>query len=192
MIVTEASDSEDRLLVPLLRVRDREARERFATKYWAPLFRFVCRFVDPEDAEDVAQWTIMKVIESLPNGAYDDSKGALRNWIFQIARNRALSLLRQQREVCPIGDYSGSPRSDNTDFARAFWACVERLSPDKVELMMQRKVDKTRLGTIAGNQDWRPSTTSVRLSETKRELRKCLAEKGIIIKEKAKKKETGA
>ncbi|MCH2135585.1 MAG: sigma-70 family RNA polymerase sigma factor [Phycisphaerales bacterium] len=48
------------------------------------------------DAVDVAQETMLRVLEGCRDGAYDRSKGRLRSWILTIARHRIIDLHRRR------------------------------------------------------------------------------------------------
>jgi RNA polymerase sigma factor (sigma-70 family) len=71
-----------------------KAFEKLYRKYERPLYSFIYRFVGSrESAEDVFQQTWLKAIRALEN--YDE-RGKFGSWIFGIANNACLDLVRQK------------------------------------------------------------------------------------------------
>lgn len=77
-----------------------EARERafqeLVRRNAGPLTRWVsCVLRDPAQVEDVVQDTFLRVFEARER--YAPGKASFRTWLFRIARNRALDLVRQAK-----------------------------------------------------------------------------------------------
>ena len=71
-----------------------KAFEKLYRKYERPLYSFIYRFVGSrESAEDVFQQTWLKVIGALEN--YDE-RGKFGSWLFGIANNASLDLVRKK------------------------------------------------------------------------------------------------
>ena len=71
-----------------------KAFEKLYRKYERPLYSFIYRFVGSrESAEDVFQQTWLKVIGALEN--YEE-RGKFGSWLFGIANNASLDLVRQK------------------------------------------------------------------------------------------------
>jgi RNA polymerase sigma-70 factor (ECF subfamily) len=71
-----------------------KAFEKLYKKYERPLYSFIYRFVGSrESAEDVFQQTWLKVIGALEN--YDE-RGKFGSWLFGIANNASLDLVRKK------------------------------------------------------------------------------------------------
>ncbi|MEI6779102.1 MAG: sigma factor [Chloroflexales bacterium] len=66
--------------------------KRFAPLVYARALRLVG---DPDDAEGVLQTTFIKTCDALPNF---DGASSLGTWIYRIATNEGLMLLRQRRD----------------------------------------------------------------------------------------------
>ena len=76
---------------------DLAAFEALVLRYSRPIYNFAFRFVgNREDAYDIAQATFLQVYTHLAGIRLDH---ALRPWLFQIARNKALDVLRNRRQV---------------------------------------------------------------------------------------------
>jgi RNA polymerase sigma factor (sigma-70 family) len=87
----------DSRLVDQLRQGNEAAFEVVYDRYGAALLTF-CRHMlgSPEEAEDALQQTFAAAWRNLANGA--EREIVLRPWLYTIARNRCLSMLRARRE----------------------------------------------------------------------------------------------
>jgi RNA polymerase sigma factor (sigma-70 family) len=66
-------------------------------RYHQPLYRFCLAIVgNPEDAQDALQNTMIKVLRALPG---EERKIELKPWLYRIARNESIDLLRRRRET---------------------------------------------------------------------------------------------
>lgn len=84
-------DSTDDLLLAALRTGDRNAADAVTRRYWPAIHRFAASYLRDESlAEDVAQDTFARLtqIDLLP-------EGPLRPWLYKVARNRCLDILRK-------------------------------------------------------------------------------------------------
>jgi len=72
----------------------------FATifrRYHQPLYRFCLAIVgNPEDAQDALQNTMAKVLRALPG---EEREIELKPWLYRIAHNESIDLLRRRRET---------------------------------------------------------------------------------------------
>jgi RNA polymerase sigma factor (sigma-70 family) len=87
----------DDRLVALARAGDEHAFEAIYTRHHRPILAF-CRHMlgSPEEAEDALQQTFVAAHRALRASSPSDEI-ALRPWLFAIARNRCLSVLRARR-----------------------------------------------------------------------------------------------
>jgi len=76
-------------------------------RYHQPLFRY-CRAItgNGEDAADALQNTMVKAMRSLPG---DRRTIELKPWLFRVAHNESVSLLRQRRPDTALSDGDGRP-----------------------------------------------------------------------------------
>ncbi|MGZ4278576.1 MAG: RNA polymerase sigma factor, partial [Solirubrobacteraceae bacterium] len=92
----------DARLVAHLRAGDERAFEELYDRYGASLLAF-CRHMlgSPEEGEDALQHTFMAAHGALERG---EAPEHLKAWLYTIARNRCLSVLRAQREHAAFED----------------------------------------------------------------------------------------
>jgi RNA polymerase sigma factor (sigma-70 family) len=98
----------DDRLVALVRSGHDPAFEVIYDRYHRPLLSF-CRHMlgRPEEAADAVQHTFLAAYDDLTRS---DKPIALRAWLFTIARNRCLSMLRARRETVALEDVE--PQTD--------------------------------------------------------------------------------
>ncbi|UJA20233.1 sigma-70 family RNA polymerase sigma factor [Thermoleophilia bacterium SCSIO 60948] len=88
-------------LLERLAERDEDALRRVYERVGAPVFALLLRTLDERsDAEDVLQQVMLELWQRAPS--YDPSRGTLVTWAMNIARSRAIDLLRR-RVPEPIG-----------------------------------------------------------------------------------------
>ncbi len=74
---------------------DPSAWERLCVRFRTPIVRFAREIgLSVQDAEDVAQETLIAFAKAHRDGRYDRSLGRLSHWLFGIARRRALAARR--------------------------------------------------------------------------------------------------
>ena len=106
-------DDTDRVLVGRYRNGDREAFTEIVIRYQRPIYNaayWVLRSV--EDAQDVAQIVFLKVAERL-----DEYDGQYKffSWIYRIAVNESLNLLRRHGREEPLDDEIDLPDTDGAN-----------------------------------------------------------------------------
>src|SRR5258706_13230202 len=105
-----ACQADDRL-VALVRSGHERAFDAIVARYSRPLLRY-CRGILPESrAEDAVQQTFINAHSSLTEG---DDAVRLKPWLFAIARNASLNMLRQNGwsyDQIPL-DFDGVRRPD--------------------------------------------------------------------------------
>ena len=84
----------DARLVRLAARGDQRAFEAIFERYHQELYRY-CRAIlkDPDEAQDALQSTMASALRSLPG---DERQIALRPWLYRVAHNEAVSILRQR------------------------------------------------------------------------------------------------
>jgi RNA polymerase sigma factor (sigma-70 family) len=89
---------------------DRHALGAIYRRHHQELYRY-CRAIlrDPDDAEDALQATMAKVASALPG---ETREIALRPWLFRIAHNEAISILRARRPTVELDDEQPSLGAD--------------------------------------------------------------------------------
>ena len=120
---------------------DQEAFEVLVSRYQHPLFRLIYRYVDDyHEAHDVLQQVWLQLYLSLPTL---DPHVHMKPWLFTVARNRSLDVLRHRRllSFCDvetgneevfldsIPDTSPTPEEmiENRDLQLAIWRAIQVL-----------------------------------------------------------------
>jgi RNA polymerase sigma-70 factor (ECF subfamily) len=96
-MMTAANLQIDDRTLQAMKAGDRQAFARFVDAYSGYVYRVALKVLgNPQDAEDVLQNTFIKVFENLH--AFE-SRSALSTWVYRIAVNEALMLLRKQKRL---------------------------------------------------------------------------------------------
>ncbi|HET7119912.1 MAG TPA: RNA polymerase sigma factor [Solirubrobacterales bacterium] len=92
---------------------DEHAFAAIFRRYHQPLYRFCLALVgNPEDAQDALQNTMVKVLRALPG---EERRIELKPWLYRIARNESVDLLRRRRETRQIDANQAAPGASLTD-----------------------------------------------------------------------------
>lgn len=79
---------------------DKRAFAAIFRRYHQSLYRFCLAIVgNPEDAQDALQNTMIKVLRALPG---EERRIELKPWLYRIAHNESIDLLRRRRETAPL------------------------------------------------------------------------------------------
>lgn len=77
---------------------DTNALEKLIYRHQAWIYNIALKMVfDPDDAEDVTQEILLKIISHL--SAYDASKASFRTWLYRIVANHVLSMKNRKLET---------------------------------------------------------------------------------------------
>jgi RNA polymerase sigma factor (sigma-70 family) len=106
-LVTDESSSRDTsgrrpwvtttLVLDQLRNLDDEAWQLFDQRFRAPIVRFARKLsLESNEAEDVAQETLISFVEAFREGRYDRERGRLSSWLFGIAYRKVLRARRNR------------------------------------------------------------------------------------------------
>jgi RNA polymerase sigma factor (sigma-70 family) len=76
-------------------------------RYHQPLYRYCAAIVgDPQDAQDALQNTMLKVLRALPG---EGREIRLKPWLYRIAHNESIDLLRRRRDTRELGPELAAP-----------------------------------------------------------------------------------
>jgi RNA polymerase sigma factor (sigma-70 family) len=90
-------DISDDMLVSQSLKNDERAFELLFQRYSSTIFKFIFRYFGDYDLTwDVMQQVFFQLYQSLPKL---DTKRPLKNWLFQVARNRCLDELRRKHPI---------------------------------------------------------------------------------------------
>lgn len=88
----QPTNVDDAALLCALRGGDESASARLVERYWPAIFRYCVSYLRDEGlAEDVTQGTFAKLATT-----DEPPQGDLRPWLYKVARNRCLDILRRQ------------------------------------------------------------------------------------------------
>jgi len=107
-------DSEtDEEIVNLYKNGRPEALKSLINRYTSPLYNFVARLTNRNDAPDIVQEIFIKVWKNL--NRFDSAKASFKTWIFTIARNSATDFLRKKKTLL-FGDVKNNNEEDLDSF----------------------------------------------------------------------------
>jgi RNA polymerase sigma-70 factor (ECF subfamily) len=93
--MNEATKNSEMISLPALQAGDQREFARLVDIYSERVFRLALKILnDPQDAEDILQETFLKAMRALPSF---EGRSSLSTWIYRIATNEALMLLRQRK-----------------------------------------------------------------------------------------------
>jgi RNA polymerase sigma-70 factor, ECF subfamily len=110
------------LSIEALRSGDREEFSRLVDKFSGPIYRLGLRMLGREqDAEDVLQNTFLKVMQHI--GGFE-GRSSLSTWIYRIAANEALMMLRSMRPEVNLEDQGNEDFDDFTPVQFVDWGSL--------------------------------------------------------------------
>ena len=175
-------EEDDQALLAGIRRGDRAAFKALVERYQGPLYNAAFRIVgNSGDAEDVTQVVFLKIVERLDEY---DPKYKFFSWIYRIAVNEALNLLRRGRRDEPLDDdveFEGpetlNPERQLSDMqvSSHVQAALMRLNPDERAVLTLRHFSEcsyAEIGDILGLEE---KTVKSRLFEARGRLKGHLA-----------------
>src|SRR5258708_17268348 len=175
-------------LILAARRHDPAAFEALVSRHQAPLFNFCFRMLgQAEDAADVAQETFVQLYSHL--GRLDERE-PLAPWLFRVARNRCIDVIRRRRTV-PLGnpDESGDgpplldpiddeplpdELAERADLQRLLTKAISELPPAYAEVVALRYAGDRSFAEIAAILDCDEGAARVRFHRAKALLRRHL------------------
>jgi RNA polymerase sigma factor (sigma-70 family) len=135
---------------------DERAFAAIFRRYHQPLYRFCLALVgNPEDAQDALQNTMVKVLRALPG---EKRRIELKPWLYRIARNESVDLLRRRRETRQLDVEHAAPGGLAEDAAtrerlRLLLADLAELPERQREALVMRELgglDSAEIGSALG------------------------------------------
>lgn len=172
---------------------DTQAFEMLLTRHGKGVHRFALRMLgDSMQAEEVAQDSFLRIIQS---ASRYKAKASFRNYLYQIARNLCIDLLRKRpREVrhtgsdaCQAGVFEsipdGNPGPEGHVSAEQLRTAIHRallsLPPDQRETFLLKEVKDMKLQDVAAVTGTNLNTVKSRLRYALIRLREHLTKEGI-------------
>ena len=175
------SDEADGALLARYRKGDREAFAELVVRYQRPLYNAALWIVrKPEDASDVTQIVFLRVAERLDEY---DAKHKFFSWIYRIAVNESLNLLRRtgredelDEEIEYAAGESANPEWQlaQAQQSRQINAAMLRLKANDRMVLMLRHFSEFGYEEIAQILDLDVKTVKSRLYEARQRLRELL------------------
>ena len=174
-------DDADQLLVERFREGDRDAFTELVVRYQRPIYNAAFWILRrPEDASDVAQAVFLRVAERLDEY---DSQYRFFSWIYRIAVNESLNLLRRNgheealdEEIEIAGPDSANPESlaRDAERSRRVEQALMRMSTNDRTVLVLRHFSECSYQEIAEILDLDEKTVKSRLFEARHRLRDLL------------------
>jgi RNA polymerase sigma-70 factor (ECF subfamily) len=174
---------------------DMAAFGELVRRHQQPVFNFCVRFLkNAEDAEDIAQETFVQAYRSIKRFR---PKAKFSTWLFTIARNLSLNLIRDEKRgkrymVSVDDEESGVNLSsdaarrpdreasfrETSDLVRN---AVDRLSPDHKMMVVLRDLEGLSYEEVAEVLGCRVGTVKSRLSRARSHLKEIIVRDGELI-----------
>jgi RNA polymerase sigma-70 factor, ECF subfamily len=172
----------DQALVERYRKGDREAFTELMIRYQRPIYNaafWILRSAD--DARDIAQSVFLKVAENLDGF---DSRHKFFSWIYRIAVNESLNLLRRNGHEEPLDDEVDLPgmgddpetQAGDAERTRYVERALSTMSPMDRTVIVLRHFSECSYQEIARILDVDEKTVKSRLFEARHRLRDLLKE----------------
>ncbi|MEA5079065.1 MAG: sigma-70 family RNA polymerase sigma factor [Anaerolineaceae bacterium] len=124
--------------IELLKKQDREAFAPLVEFASAPIYRLALRMLnDEQDAEDVLQDTFIKAYQALP--AFE-GRSSLKTWLFRIATNEALMLLRKRKPQQAVMEIDREEEAVEEPKEIVDWCCIPE--PELMNLETRKKLEE--------------------------------------------------
>ena len=106
-----------------LRAGDKVEFARLVEAYSAVIYRLALKMLEnSQDAEDILQETFIKAYRALPGF---DGRSSLSTWLYRIATNEALMLLRRRKQVeVSIDEPVDNAEQDGEPLQIVDWCCM--------------------------------------------------------------------
>lgn len=176
----------DESLVALVVGGDVDSYGELMSRYEPRLMRYVVSLIhDHEAAADIVQETFIKTYQNLRG--FDDAY-KFSSWIYRIAHNEAMNVVRRERHISHDVDANETAPSyepttmhdiDQTILKDDVAACLDQLEPKYREVLMLQYYENMKYGEIADVLHVPPSTVGVWASRAKAKMQVICRKKGI-------------
>lgn len=180
----EAGTTCEDLLAAVGKSRDRDAFIRLF-EYFAPRIKsFMMKGgMTPDAADDLAQEAMLTVWQKAAQ--YDPRKAAASTWIFTIARNRKVDVLRKKSRQGPyVADFPAVEDTDqrpdeyvnHKDGIRAIAHAIDSLPPEQAGLIRKAYFEEKSHSDIAAEENLPLGTVKSRIRLALEKLRRSMGE----------------
>jgi RNA polymerase sigma factor (sigma-70 family) len=153
---------------------DRRAFEQIYDRYHQDLYRFCLAMVsNPQDAQDALQNTMLKVLRGLPG---EEREIKLKPWLYRIARNEAVEILRRRRDSVELEPQqipvaAVTETAETRDRLRTLLADLEQLPERQRAALVLRELSGLDFDQIGASFDTSAAVARQTLYEARLSLR---------------------
>ncbi len=189
---TETAGESDTSFLEALKSGDRAAFARLVETHSTRIYRLALKILgDQQDAEDVLQDTFVKALRSLPSF---EGRSSLSTWLYRIAVNEALMMVRKRRadvvsideekedqegeaEPVEIVDWCCLPEGDllGAEARRFLDTAIQRLSPGLRAVFVLRDIEGLSVKETAEALGLTEANVKTRLLRARLKLREALS-----------------
>ncbi|MEJ5203656.1 MAG: sigma-70 family RNA polymerase sigma factor [Anaerolineales bacterium] len=186
------SPVDEALSLDALRAGDRNEFARLVDLFSGRIYRLALQITgNTQDAEDVLQETFLKAFHALPGF---EGRSSLSTWLYRIAVNEALMILRRQKVQFSLAEDNESNDEEKTEALQLVdWCClpedelqstetrrvldeaIQRLSPALRVVFLLRDVEGLSVKDTADSLGITESAVKVRLLRARLRLREELS-----------------
>jgi RNA polymerase sigma-70 factor, ECF subfamily len=174
---TDNGPLSDSTTVARARDGDTRAFETLVRRYQRPIYRLAVRMLnDSGEAEDVTQEVFVTAWRRLPD-IHEDK--AIRSWLFRIATNRCLNILRSRKPIAPLyedaipmANPAASPeaRAEAHERLIALRVALDQLTAEQRACWLLREMEELSYAEIASILHTTPQAVRGRLARARAEL----------------------
>ena len=182
-LAAEAAPDDDGILIGRIAAGDRAAFATLFRRYAGRIRAFLVRSgIAPAEAEEGVQEVMLSVWRNA--AGFDPARAGAATWLYAIARNRRVDMLRRRRPEPDPNDplFRPDPDSDGASSAMAaarddaLRAALAALSPDQADVVRMAFYDGLTHAQIAAMTDLPLGTVKSRLRLAMQRLRGALGE----------------
>jgi len=132
----DSAELSDEEIILLYKDGDQEVFKTLIARYSTPIYNFVVRLTNKNDASDIVQEIFIKVWKNIHR--FDPLKASFKTWIFTIGRNTLTDFLRKRKSLL-FSDIDKSTRSDLVEEENSFAENIpdENLLPEEALQKLQ-------------------------------------------------------
>jgi RNA polymerase sigma-70 factor, ECF subfamily len=169
---------EDRELVRRVLAGQTDDFRALVDRHQQPIFRFASGLLgNREEAEDVTQEAFLAAFANL--SGYDSSRAAFSTWLFTIARNRCINLLKRTRpialnELDPIGNVGSTDSIDRQELSQQLDRALASLPVEQRSAFVLAEIEELPYAEIARIERTSLGTVKSRIHRAKQRLQSLL------------------
>lgn len=134
----------DEEIIAIYKSGNQEAFKSLIERYTSPLYNFIARIANRNDAPDIVSETFIKVWKNIDR--FDPDKASFKTWIFTIARNTSTDFLRKRHNLL----FSDVEKDGDENTDSPLNSFVENIPDEQIlpDLALQKIQDKEFLNNI--------------------------------------------